>query len=140
MDKVLLDTDVLLDFYLDRQPFSEFSSQAIALCELKEIKGFVTPVIISNLYYLLRRNATHNKVISKMSVLLSFVDVLVMDKSVILDALKSGFRDFEDSLQHSSAVANGQINIILTRNIKDYKASNLSVMTPETYVLSRCIA
>jgi predicted nucleic acid-binding protein len=137
MDKVLIDTDVLLDFYLDRRPFSEFSSRTIALCELKEINGFVTPVIISNLYYLLRRNATHQKVISKISELLSFIDVLAMDKNVILNALKSDFRDFEDGLQHSSALANGLVNIILTRNTKDYKTSELSVMTPETYVLSR---
>lgn len=57
-----------------------------------------------------------------------------MDKEVVLDALNSPFKDFEDALQNFSAIQNGKINIILTRNIKDYKKSDLAVLTPETYL------
>ena len=57
-----------------------------------------------------------------------------MDKNVVLNALNSGFNDFEDALQNFSAIENGQIKIILTRNIKDFKKSELAVLTSETYV------
>ena len=57
-----------------------------------------------------------------------------MNKEVVLDSLNSGFKDFEDALQNFSAVKNGKINIVLTRNIKDYKKSDLAVLTPETYL------
>ena len=59
-----------------------------------------------------------------------------MDRKVIENALNSGFKDFEDSLQNYSAVNNGNIDLILTRNIKDYKTSELGIFTPETYLKS----
>lgn len=134
MDKVLIDTDVLLDFFFDRKPFSEHSTQILNLCAEEQLNGFVTPVIISNVYYLLRKTASHNKVVDKIKQLLSFVDVIEMDKNVVVNALNSGFNDFEDALQNFSAIENGQIRIALTRNIKDFKKSDLAVLTLETYL------
>ena len=137
MDKILIDTDIILDFFFDREPFSENASKILSLCESKEVKGFVTPVIISNVYYLLRRTAKHEKVIEKLTLLISLLEVLIIDKKVILKALSSGFKDFEDALQNHSAEQNGEVNIIITRNIKDYKSSLLSVMLPENYIKTR---
>jgi hypothetical protein len=57
-----------------------------------------------------------------------------MNKEVVLDALNSEFKDFENGLQNFSAIQNGMINVILTRNIKDFKKSDLAVLTPETYL------
>mgnify|MGYP001465758888 FL=1 len=134
MDKVLIDTDVLLDFFFDRKPFAEFAAEILNLCEENKLKGYTTPVIICNVYYLLRKTANHDLVIEKIKQLLTLIDVLIMDKEVVLDSLNSGFKDFEDALQNFSAVKNGKINIVLTRNIKDYKKSDLAVLTPETYL------
>ena len=63
MDNVLVDTDVILDFFFDRKPFSDQASQLFSLCESRKIKGFITPVICSNTYYLLRQVARQEKVI-----------------------------------------------------------------------------
>lgn len=134
MENVLIDTDVILDFFFDRAPFAEFATEILNLCEENKIKGFTTPVIICNTYYLLRKTAKHNIVIEKIKQLLTIIDILKIDKDVVLDSLNSGFKDFEDALQNYSAVKNGKISIILTRNIKDYKKSEIAVMTPETYL------
>uniref|UniRef100_UPI0026398FD5 PIN domain-containing protein n=1 Tax=uncultured Christiangramia sp. TaxID=503836 RepID=UPI0026398FD5 len=123
-----------LDFFFDREPFSEFATDILNLCEENKIKGFTTPVIICNTYYLLRKTAKHDIVIEKIKQLLTIIDVLKIDKEVVLDSLNSNFKDFEDALQNYSAVKNGKISIVLTRNIKDYKKSELAVMTPETYL------
>lgn len=136
MDKVLIDTDVILDFFFDRQPFVEYSAQIIALCEAKKIKGYLTPVIYSNVYYLLRQTARHEKVIDNLKQLLAITDVLLMDKEVVTNALNSGFKDFEDGLQSFAAMKNGEINVILTRNLKDYSKSEIGVLTPESYIKS----
>lgn len=104
MDKVLIDTDVLLDFFFDRKPFSDFAAKILTLCESKKIIGCVTPVIISNIYYLLRRNASHERVIGKLHQLLLITEVLTMDREIILNALRSKFSDFEDALQNFAAV------------------------------------
>ena len=137
MDKVLIDTDVILDFFFDRKPFSEYAAKILSMCELKIIQGFVTPVIYSNVYYLLRQTAKHEKVIEKLSKLLTITDVLIIDKEVLVQALSSKFKDFEDALQNYAAVKAGIIDTIVTRNIKDYKNSEIGVLTPEEYLKTK---
>ena len=134
MEKVLIDTDVILDLLFDRKPFSEESSQILGFCENGKIKGFVTAIMLSNIYYLLRKTAKHEKVIANLKMLMSIMDVTSTNKKTVLDALNSDFKDFEDALQNFSAQNYNEIKVIITRNIKDYKTSSLSVMTPETYL------
>ncbi len=134
MKKILIDTDVILDFFFDRKPFSEDSAIILSMCERKQIEGYVTPVIISNTYYILRRTAQHHKVIEKLKQLLTITQVLQMNRRVIEDALNSEFKDFEDALQNFSAVKNGEIEAIITRNVKDFKKSVISILTPENFV------
>ncbi len=134
MQKVLIDTDVILDFFFDRKPFSDNAAKILTLCELKEITGFVTSVIISNVYYLLRQTASHEKVIENLVQLTTITEVLTTDKTVIIKALNSNFKDFEDALQNFSAELSGEIDLIITRNIKDYKNSSLGILTPDNYL------
>ena len=137
MQKVLIDTDVILDFFFDRKPFSESAAKVLALCESKEIIGFITPVIISNVYYLLRQTAKHEKVIEKLAMLVSITEILIIERDAILHALGSNFKDFEDALQNYSAETNKEIELIVTRNIKDFKNSSLAVMTPDNFIKYR---
>lgn len=134
MDKVLIDTDVILDFLFDRKPFSEDAAQILSWCENEKIQGFVTSIMLSNIYYLLRKTAKHEKVIENLKMLLNIVDVITTNKDAVLDALHSQFKDFEDALQNFSAQNSNEIKVIITRNSKDYKTSNLAVMEPETYI------
>ena len=134
MTRILIDTDVILDFFFDREPFAENAAKILSLCESKEIKGFITPVIISNVYYLLRQTAKHEKVIEKLKMLVSITEILVIDKDAILQALNSDFKDFEDALQNYAAELDKEIDLILTRNTKDFKNSSLAVMTPDNYI------
>ncbi len=124
--------DVILDFFFDREPFSDDAAKVLSLCESREIKGFITSVIIRNVYNLLRQSSTHEKVIKKLTQLIT--EVLITDRDAIIKALNSNFRDFEDALQNYSAELNGQIDIIITRNIKDFKNSTLGIMTPGNYL------
>lgn len=134
MDHVLIDTDVILDFFFDREPYAEYAAQVLNLCEEQEIKAFITPVAISNIYYLLKKIGKHGLIMEKLKQLLNIIDIAEMDKTVVLNALNSQFKDFEDALQNFSAMEEGNIRVILTRNIKDFKNSTLAVMTPETYL------
>lgn len=134
MDNVLVDTDVILDFFYDREPFAEFATEILNLCEEKRINGFTTPVVISNVYYLLRKTAKHQLIIEKIKQLLNIIEIIEIGEEAVLDALNSEFKDFEDALQNFSAVQNGKINIILTRNVKDFTKSDLAILTPETYL------
>ncbi len=134
MKKILIDTDVILDFFFDRKPYSDYSTKILSLCEQKLIEGYLTPVIVSNIYYLLRKTAKHEKVIVKLKQLLTLTPVLQMDKDVVEKALDSEFKDLEDALQNFCAVNNGKIEAIITRNVKDYRKSELGIFTPESFV------
>ena len=134
MKKILIDTDVILDFFFDRKPYSDYSTIILSLCEQKQLDGFITPVIISNIYYLLRRTGRHEKVIEKIRQLLTITNVLQMDRLVIEKALNSEFKDLEDALQNFAAINYGGIEAIITRNVKDFKKSEIGVLTPESFV------
>lgn len=135
MDKLFVDTDVLLYFLLDRMPFSEPSTILFSMGDLGKIKLYTSGLVFSNCYYFLRKISTHQKVMEKLNLLASFMEITTINKQVVQDALHSSFKDFEDAIQNASAYSAG-INILLTRNTKDYKHSELSVMTPEGYLAS----
>ena len=135
MKKVLLDSDVILDFFFDRAPHADFASYILSQIELKKLEGFVTAVIISNVYYLLRRKSTHERVIKNLNQLLTLTNVLVIDKQVVLKAMNSKFKDFEDAMQNYAAESFGKVDLIITRNVKDYRSSEIGILTPEQYYL-----
>ena len=120
MKKVLLDTDVLLDFLFDRAPFSKYATEVLNLCKINVIRGYATPLIIANIHYLLRKTAKHEMVIEKLSQLLTMIDIVQMNRNTVLKALHSDFKDFEDALQNYAAIETKEITVILTGNIKDF--------------------
>lgn len=134
MNRVLIDSDVALDFFFDRKPFSESAAEIFKRCETGEILGYFTPLAFSNMYYIMRKTTSHQVVLEKIKLLLSITDVLQMNKSIVFQAAHSGFRDFEDALQYFSAVHDSGVDIILSRNLKDYAKSQIAVMTPEHYL------
>jgi predicted nucleic acid-binding protein len=137
MESVLLDSDVLLDFFLDREPFSESIAQVLNLCAAKTIEGYTTPLILSNVYYILRKSGTHKAVIEKLKQLLTIIQIIDVNQAVVLAALNSKFNDFEDAIQNYSATYDGNIRIILTRNVKDFKSSDLAITTPLRFLKGR---
>lgn len=136
MKSILIDSDIILDVLAYREPFVNDSKKIIEMCELNEIYGHTTPVILANVYYLMHKRLSDSLCRSIIKNLLNTIDVLQIGKPQILKALDSNFKDFEDALQNYSAVASGKIDTIITRNIKDYKHSQLAVMTPELFLKS----
>ena len=131
---IFIDTDVVLDFFLDREPFSSYASIIFSLSEEKKIKVYISPLTINNCYYILRKLASHAKVVKNLQKLLLITNITSISKQDVSLALNSNFKDLEDALQHYSAISHAKVDAILTRNIKDYKYSELTVMTPETYL------
>ena len=135
MDKVFLDSDIILDFILNREPFSDHASDIFSLGESGNVKLYSSGLVFSNCYYILRKFTTHQKVIETLKSLALLMDFVAINRQVVLDALHASFKDFEDSIQNASAAFAG-INVLITRNTKDYKQSELSVMTPEAFLAS----
>ncbi|MCK9399685.1 MAG: PIN domain-containing protein [Bacteroidales bacterium] len=136
MQKVFVDTHVIIDFLIDRKPYSEQAAIILSLSEYKNIQVCVSALTFANCYYLLKKFSSHSKVISKLSQLAEVVEIVDVTKKAILDSLKSNFKDFEDSIQNETAKKDIQIKVLITRNLKDYQNSNLSILSPELYLKS----
>lgn len=134
MTNLFIDTDVIIDFLIDRKPFSREAAIIFTLIEQKKLKGYSSSLTFSNLYYVLRKIESHNKVISKLEILSKIVGILRVEEQTIKNALASGFSDFEDSIQYFSAIDSKKIDVIITRNIKDFKKSEIPVMTPGDFL------
>ena len=134
MTDLFIDTDVIIDFLIDRKPFSREAAIIFTLIEQKKLKGFSSSLTFSNLYYVLRKIESHNRVISKLDSLSKIVGILKVEEQTIKNAFTSGFPDFEDSIQYFSAVDSKKIDVIITRNIRDFKKSEIPVMTPGDFL------
>lgn len=134
MKRVLFDTDVLLDFLFDRKPFSDQTLTLLLACQEKKIIGYLTPIIFSNIYYILRQQASDAYVKEKLGVLLSIVRVLPINEQTVHLAISSSFKDIEDAMQYFCALKNANIDAILTRNTKDYKKSVIPVFLPSEWL------
>ncbi len=136
MTNLFIDTDIIVDFLIDRKPFSREAAIIFTLIDQKKLKGYVSYLTFSNLFYVLRKIEPQKKVISKLDSLSKLLTVLKVDDQNIRDAIDSGFPDFEDSIQYYCALDCKKVEAIITRNTKDYKNSGLPVMTPGDFLKS----
>jgi len=134
MTDIFIDTDVIIDFLIDREPHSREAAIIFTMIEQKKLKGYVSSLTFSNLYYVLRKIESHNKVIAKLDSISRLLTILKVDQQIIKLAIASEFPDFEDSIQYNCALGYKKIDVLITRNIKDYKGSQIPVMTPAIYL------
>lgn len=137
MKKLFLDTDVIIDFLIDRQPFSEYAAKVFALADNKQVMLATSSLCIANLYFVIKKMEGHKKAITILKELLELVQILPVNHTVIHQSLHAGFSDFEDAIQNHTALQDEDIQVLLTRNLRDYKKSSLAVQTPEQYLAGR---
>lgn len=135
-DKVFLDTDVILDLLTQREPHFEPAVELFLEIQNKAIQAYTSPVVIANLFYILNRHFNRKKAIQSLMKLRTLVGVLNCGDHAIDSALSSDFTDFEDAVQYYTALENS-IDILITRNIKDYKTATINITTPFEYMRSR---
>ncbi len=130
MIKVLLDTDVNLDFALQRQPFFTEADDIFLRCSNAEFEAYICGITPINMFYVGRKEIGRRKIIQAIDDLLVLVKVCPMDSKVLQTALTSPITDYEDAVQHESAVAEN-LDAIVTRNAKDFKNASVQVYAPD---------
>ena len=133
MDRLLVDTNIVLDLLAERKEFLLEAQQLFTLSDKKEVKLYVSSLTFANTFYILSQKlklSNARKILRKFKVL---VAVLPMDDKIIDLSLESDFKDFEDAIQYHTAIEN-EIDIIITRNLKDFKTSKIPVLTAKDYI------
>lgn len=132
--KLFVDSDVVIDFLTDREPHANPASELFELNEQGNLKLYLSAVSINNIYYIVRRFLGHKKTLEVIEKLTEMTEIVGTTKKEIIQALKNNFTDYEDSVQYSSALTIKGLDVILTRNIKDYRNSSIAVMTPSNFL------
>jgi predicted nucleic acid-binding protein len=131
--KILLDTNIILDIALERQPFFQPAAKILETSDFDRFHLYISASMATDVFYVIRKEKGESVGLAFLKDLLDAVDVCRVDKGILLLALESDFSDFEDAVQHFAAV-NAELEVIITRNKKDYSASSLKIMDPEEFV------
>ena len=130
---ILLDTDVVLDLFLDREPFAEAAAIIWQAHEQASLTAYISAITPINLFYIARKLKGRDIARQAINELLATLPVCTIDHAILQVGAASDFKDFEDAVQYASAVAGG-MEAIVTRNIKDYQSASLPVYTPEDFL------
>ena len=133
--KVFIDTNVWIDFILERMPFYPYAASVISCAFDKGFKLCLSSLtIVNGIYICCQRNkmplSTVKMKINALNDVIEICDITSID---INNSFKENWSDFEDGVQHSAAIRNGA-EYIITRNEKDFNLSLLPVMTPKEFI------
>lgn len=134
MNKLLIDTNIVIDLLARRAPYYADAARLFSLADMRKITLSVSSLTFANTNYTLLKATSPQEAKSILRKFKLLADVLPLDDKIINLALNDiEFHDFEDALQYFSALENNQ-DMIITRNLKDYKKAKIPVMTAEQYL------
>jgi predicted nucleic acid-binding protein len=131
--RAFVDTDIILDLLSQRAGFYDSAARLFTLADQGSVHLFVSSLIFSNIYYVLRKQKNRQFALSSLQKLKNLVKILPVDEKIIELSLISNFNDFEDAIQYHTAKAHN-INYLITRNIKDYRRADIIACTAEEYL------
>lgn len=135
MQNVFLDTNVVIDFIMRREPFISEARAIFNMGVNRMVKLCVSSLTIANAAYICRKQFPNGSIYPVFDSLLNLVTVTAIDDNVVRRAVASRAADFEDALQYYSALA-GRVDCFVTRNVRDFPFALLTVMTPRDFIQS----
>jgi predicted nucleic acid-binding protein len=136
MKNIFLDTNVLMDILANRQPFYKSSAEIYKLGLRKKVVLFTSSNTISTLHYLLKKFTTEENIRQSLDEVTTVLSIIPVDINIIKKSLKSNHKDFEDAIQIVSAQSINNMDCIVTRDLKDYKFAEITVLTPDDFLIT----
>lgn len=128
--RIMLDTNIIIDVLLEREPFVDDSYRVLKLCEEHQLDGFVSASSVTDIYYLVRKYSHSTELAYKaIGKLLEIVKVCSVTNNDVLTAFQKKARDFEDCLVATCANSI-RCDCIVTRNKKDFEEFDIPLLTP----------
>ncbi len=131
--KILIDTNVIVDVALEREPYLVDSEQVLLFVEQDEVEGYISASTFSDLYYIIRRQKSREWTFDFLSRLLTYCEIATVNEAAIRMALTANFRDLEDAIQYATAMVN-ELEAIVTRNPQDFPVTTPRIMTPNQLI------
>ena len=133
MEKIFVDTDIIMDLLAKREPHYQFAAELFSLADQGKIQICISPLSFYNISYIVFRNYNSSKSRNNLLKFKTLVHFLPVNDKVIDLTLTSDFKDFEDGIQYFTALEHN-VNILITRNLKEYKTAEITILTAEQYL------
>ena len=133
MEKVFVDSDIVLDLLSGREPHYNFAAELFSLADKNAIKLYVSSLTFANVNYILSKQLSAGQARKMLLKFKTLVNVLPVNNKIIDLALASDFHDFEDAIQYNAAIENG-ITTLLTRNLKDFRKAEIVILTAQQFL------
>jgi len=130
---IFVDSDILLDLILKRNPFDKFSQLLLQQGSLLQLNLCTSTLILANIHYIIAKNFGKQIAKEHLKVLSGIIRMLPFEPDEVTNALNSEHIDFEDTVQFFIAQKH-KCNLIISRNIKHYKKFSLPVLTAEQFL------
>jgi len=127
--RVLIDTNVVLDFLQEREPFVEDAAELFERIDAGEVEGFIAATTITNIYYIVRRAAGTKEALDAITQVLTDLHICAVDQTILEQAIALDFRDFKDAVQCACALAH-VVDAIVTRDVSGFAGAEIPVMSP----------
>ena len=131
--KNLIDTNVVLDLLLEREPFVTSAIDLFEQIEIGNLAGYIAATTITNIFYIIRKTEGLEVALAAINRLLMGLQFCVVDRQTVTTALTLGLKDFEDSIQLACATI-AQLDAIVTRDRRDFIGSSLPVYSPAEFL------
>lgn len=128
--RVLIDTNVILDILLEREPFLAEARAVLENIRVGRIVGYVTATTLTNIFYIVRRQTKSlERTKQAVSMTLTLMEISLVDRQILEQAFASNLKDFEDGVQEACAkLAN--LDGIVTRDREDFADSSVRIFSP----------
>ncbi len=133
MTRILLDTDINLDFVLARQPFFIEAKEIFLGLAQNKFEAYIADITAINIYYFGRKEKGRDYTLKELEKLLKIVKICSVNSAILQTAVNSPIADYEDAVQHECALAEN-LDAIVTRNITDYKNASVKVYSPSEFL------
>lgn len=133
-NQIFLDTNILVDIVANRKPFSKDAIEIFDHCQRKKIKMYSTSISIANLHYIAKKNVDEKELRSIIEDLLDTISIIPITETILRKSIKSSHKDFEDAIQITAAQSIHNMDCIVTRDLKDFKNSEIKVFTPDEFL------
>ena len=133
MKKILLDSDVVIDYVVKRQPFDTQALEIFRQLAQGKFIGCITSVTVINVFYIGRKIKGADDARRAIKRLLDILEILTADKDLLRNSLTSEITDYEDAVQHACAAAEN-LDAIVTRNLADYKKAIVPIYSPTEFL------
>ena len=133
---LFIDSDVLLDILLLREPHFEDSAALLYLRMDHRLELYTSPSILLNVNYIATKSSNQLKAKRGVAELLKFLEITEIAKQELVNCFNNNYTDVEDAVQYFAAIKNPSLQYYITRNIKhfNFKKNELPVLTPTSFL------